>query len=226
MTCSPWLTRADVCDPNTDVSPRLADSAIQSASAWLYDSTCGAFPGRCSSRLRPSGPVPARCRTDAELHRIDLTTWIGGPIRSIEAVTVDGVEVDADGYRLVNARWLVAHRDGPLWPWPTQDEFADDGDPGTWSVDVVHGEDPPPHLLDAAADLAKQLIAKCLGGECDLPDNATSISKDGMSIQLAVPTKGETGLPLVDSIVAMYPCRQRRRLLDPAARRHEVSRLG
>ena len=232
--CEPWLTYADVCDPSSeDPTPRgIANAAIESATSWLYEATCSRFTGVCTSLVRPRPPCghlgDDNCTAACNWRRLDLSPMVTGPVRSIVAVTVDGVELEnAEGedYRLANARWLVAHEDGALRPWPTQYMNRPDGAEGTWSVTVTHGLIVPPHLADAAADLAKQLIARCLGGDCLLPDNATSVSRDGVTVELNVPAGGKTGLPLVDSIVDMYPCRRTRRMYDPAEPEPEVQRL-
>lgn len=227
FTCEPWLTRTDVCtDP--DVSPAIVNTAIASATSWLFEATCGRFTGVCTSTIRPRRSADldlhGDCTLPVDRYQVDLSPWVTGPVLSIVEVVVDGEAVDAGDYRLVNSRWLVAHPDGALRPWPPQYVDRPDGDEGTWSVTVTHGRVPPAELVDAAADLAKQLIAKCTGGNCLLPDNATSVSQDGVTVELNVPTDGKTGLPLVDTIVAMYPCRRTRRIYDPAAPVPEVVR--
>ena len=234
IPCEPWLTYADVCDPNAEdpVSRGIASAAIASATAWMFDATCSQFTGVCTSVIRPRPPCghegDDQCTAACNWRRIDLSPWVAGPIRTIEAVTVDGEELsnyeDVD-YRLAMGRYLVPHEDGALRPWPRQYMNRADGAEGTWSVTVTHGVIPPPHVLDATADLAKQFIAKCTGGECLLPDNATSISRDGVTVELNIPTDGKTGLPMVDTVVGMYPCKRTRRLHDPADAEPEVQRL-
>lgn len=221
--CEPWLTPNDVCGSDP-VPPAVARLAIASAQAWLFDATCGQFTGVCRTVIRPvlRDRDVEWCLDRADSTRLDLSPWVTGPVRSIETVIVDGVVVPDTDYRLVNNRWLVAHNDGALRPWPDQHIDVPDGEPDTWSVAVTHGRVAPPHVLDAAADLARQLIAKATGGDCMLPDNATSISRDGVQVELNVPSDGKTGLPLVDTVVAMYPCRRSRRMWDPATPDAEV----
>jgi hypothetical protein len=227
--CEPWLTRADVCT-DSDTPASIVNAAIASATAWLYDATCSQFTGVCTSVIRPTLGCSDGddCDTRAQRHRVDLSPYVTGPVRSVESVVVDGVElanVDGADYRLSGNRWLVAHEGGALRPWPVQRLDRPDGAEGTWSVTVTHGRPVPPHVADAAADLARQFIAKCTGGECLLPDNATSVSRDGVTVELNVPTDGKTGLPLVDTVVAMYPCRRTRRMWDPAQPDAEVVRV-
>jgi hypothetical protein len=227
--CGAWLTRRDVCTDD-DVSATVVSAAIASATAWLYDATCQQFPGLCTSVVRPSVPCGHAdvCGCRPGFRRLDLSPWVTGPVVSVDAIAVNSVEltnVDDVDYRLTGGRYLVPHVDGGLWPWPAQHLNRPDGADGTWSVTVTHGRYPPPHVADAAADLARQLIAKCTGGDCLLPDNATSISRDGVTVELNVPTGGKTGLPIVDSIVEMYPCKRTRRMYDPAALTGDTRRV-
>lgn len=230
--CEPWLTIADVCTPGDEsASPQVVRAAIASAQAWLFDATCAQFTGVCTSVLRPTlprGEWVDDCDDRSLRWRIDLSPWVTGPVLSIESIAVEGVEVantDDVDYRLADGRWLIAHEGGALRPWPRQRLDRPVGAEGTWSVTVTHGRAVPPHVLDAAADLARQLVAKCTGGECLLPDNATSVSRDGVTVELNVPADGQTGLPLVDTVAAMYRCRRTRRLWDPAEGYTEVARL-
>lgn len=231
--CSEWFTVADICsdDENVEVAQRCVDAAT----SWAFRATCSQFVGACASVIRPAGRCghSGRCGCDNEWLRnprggwrekIDLSPMVPGRIRQIVDVQVDGVAIAPEDYRLSRGRYLVPHVDGDLWPWPLQDLNLPDGEDGTWSVTVEHGNDPPPDLIDAAAELASQMLAHCLGGDCDLPDNATSISKDGMTLQLSVPTNGNTGMPMVDSVLALYGCRSRRRMLDPAEPLGDVAR--
>lgn len=225
--CGAWLTRADVCTPDQEVSATVVNAAIASATSWLYESTCQQFPGLCTSDVRPMLPCGHErvCGCRSGWRRLDLSPWVTGAVASIVDVTVNGDVIPEDDYRLTHGRFLVPHEGGALAPWPAQHLNRPAGDEGTWSVQVTHGRTPPPHVLDAAADLARQLIAKCTGGDCLLPDNATSISRDGVTVELNVPTGGKTGLPIVDSIVEQYPCRRTRRMYDPTAIEGETRRV-
>lgn len=228
--CEPWITADDVC--TSDEELERAQQAADEAMAWLFRATCAQFTGLCTSLIRPDVRGGKSCRPSTSAldpqprwHRVDLTTMVPGAIRSIIEVQVEGVVIDSDDYRLVRGKYLVPHTGGGLDPWPFQDLNRPDGDIDTWSALVEHGNPAPADLVEAARQLATQLLNKACGRECDLPDNATSISRDGMSIELRIPERGETGLPLVDSIVALYPCASRRRILDPAEPFGDVVRL-
>ena len=214
--CSPWLSVSDLCDDGNDEV--TAAHAIDVATAWLFVATGSIFTGSCQTVIRPN---PGQCGHKhgcgcGTWRRFDLSMSVPGPVLGVTEVAV-GIEiVDAAEYLFRHNRFLVPTPGGALDPWPTQNPLAPDGAPDTWSVTVEYGRLPPPDLVFAAKELATQIAAKCNGEECDLPDNATSISRDGMTIQLSVPTDGTTGLPLVDSIVANYAKRAPRRMLDPA----------
>lgn len=228
--CTPWLDiEADLCLPPAAAADPATINAVAEAEQWVFHATGSRYTGECTSTLRiamPCGHEHCSCRP--RWRRVDLSVFVPGPVSSIVEVVVDGEEVDESLYRLVNGRWFTPHGgeevDNPLRPWPTQHLNRPDGDEGTWSVTVTHGAAPPAPLVGAAAELARQLIAKCSGGECDLPDNATSISKDGVTVSLQVPTDGSTGLAMVDSKIALYRSAPRRRLLDPAGPVAEVIR--
>lgn len=239
--CTEWLALEDL--PGYADDPVKAQHALDVATSWLFRSTCSQFTGTCTSTIRPPEFCghQGRCGCSSSLHygyrdddyrrarewvRLDLSTMVPGLIRDITAVVVNGDELPAADYRLSRGRFLVPHDPGGLWPWPIQNLNLPDDAEGTWSVTVEHGNPPPPELADAALALAGQLFAKLTDAECDLPDNATSVSKDGMTIQLMVPEKGMTGLTMVDSVVGMYPCHSARRIIDPAERIGDVTRVG
>ena len=200
--CTEWfgVERLENCDSAVAV---LAQQSVDEAISWIFRMTGSQFIGTCTTTLWPWPKCDRhgqRCGC-GNLERYDLSLDVSGTVSEIVEVVVDGDTVPTTDYWLGSGRWLIPMRDGALWPWPEQDLHAA---APRWSVTVEHGTAPPPEVVRAAVILAEQLLAKATGAECDLPDNATSISKDGMSIQLAVPTDGKTGIPLVDSIVAMY----------------------
>jgi hypothetical protein len=228
--CTDWLQPEDICADEENIE--LAQAMVNAATSWVFRATCSQFTGICTSEIRPASTGIRRCGSSINMPfftgdrltvaadsgpvRMDLTPWVPGVIREIDAVFVDGDVIDPENYWLANGRWLVPLEDGLLWPWPTQNLNLPSTEDSTWEVLVTHGNPPPAEILEATADLARELLAKCTGGACNLPDNATSLTKDGMSIQLSVPTDGKTGLPFVDSVMMLYPCASRRRMLDPA----------
>lgn len=225
MLCTPWLKPTDVCVDGAQ--PAQIAQAIESAQSWLFDSTCQQFTGECTSEIRMQLPCGCddMCGHRRRYRRLDLSPWVTGSVLSIEEITVNGAVIPDDDYRLGMGRYLIPHDGGALDPWPVQNLNRPDGDTGTWSALIRHGNPPPPHLADAAADLAKELVLYCINGTCRIPETATSMSKDGMTLEFKLPEKGETGLPKVDSIVSLYQCRRRRRMYDPTMPQAEIRRV-
>jgi hypothetical protein len=82
-------------------------------------------------------------------------------------------------------------------PWPTQDLNLPDTAVGAWGIDVLVGEAPPAAVLLAAEAVACQIVRWCQGAPCDVPDNAISVSREGVTIQLA------RGLKAVSEVAAV-----------------------
>lgn len=234
--CTPWFTVDDMdCH---SVPAHLREAAMVEATRWLFDATCRLWPGTCTSTIRPH--TEDRCTSfinPAVPHRLDLTRWVKGPIRNIVDVHVDGQPIDRTWFWLENNRWLVSsdgfgdeEADSPLIPWPRQIPQRQLGGVGTWSVTVEHGADPPPPLVRAAVTLACETVKQCTGDDtCVLPDNATSVTREGVTIRLAQRQEGKVGVPFIDNMLEQYGCASQRararRLHDPLAPRAQVSRL-
>jgi len=222
--CGDWITADDLpCDLTVASEAQIA-LAIEQATVWLFDATCQEYPGLCVSVIRPMPgltactPTDDRCATDS----IDLSDWVTGPITQVLEVVKGGDIVDPVHYTLMNSRYFVPQRPTTvtpeLIPWPLQDyEYAEGGD-YSWTIEVEHGALPPAPLKMACTELACQLLRRMLGLDCDLPDNATSVSRGGVTVSLQARADGKIGLPLIDAQVERYGCTQvrTRRLFDPA----------
>lgn len=137
---------------------------------------------------------------------------------SLDAVTVGGVSyTPSEVARIDNQKWLTPIAEGDaLWPWPPQNINKADGESDTWSITVTHGALPPAPVLHATSELACQLVKRVLGSDCELPSNATSVSDNGVSINLAIPVGGKTGIPRIDTVLELYGAgRRRARIWDP-----------
>lgn len=156
-----------------------------------------------------------------------MTRWIHGPVTAIDTITINGVDV-ADipaTARIDNQQYLVPITGGELFPWPGQDlNTANDGR-GTWTVEVTHGSLPPSPVRNAAMELACQLARRASGQDCDLPSNATSVSDNGVTIQLDVPAGGRVGVPTIDTVLDLYGAHQPRRMFNPMAQQAPTVRL-
>lgn len=229
VPCEPWVTSDDVaqgeCAPDVGEFPEsVLSDAAQAASAWLYRLSGRVYGGSCLASVRPlwrcqggswswvqydatdgrllawRGPYgPPWNRAEAP-HELTLGWY---PVNSVLAVTVDGVPLDASTYRLDDNRRLVRLH-GDTWNYP-QDLSKNPGETGTWTVDLVHGIDPPPDGRLAARVLACEVAHWLRGDACRIPKRATNIARQGVSVALIDPSglleNGRFGIPEVDAFL-------------------------
>lgn len=131
--------------------------------------------------------------------------WLPGPVHSVVEVKVDGVVLPSAAYRVRNQRWLL-RVDGQPWP-KHQDLDRLDDEPGTWLVRYMRGIEVPLAGQAAAGALALELLLARTGGPCALPQRVTSVTRQGMSVELAdlqaMFEHGAFGIPLVDQWLAI-----------------------
>lgn len=214
----------------------LLQSSIDSATELLYALSGRQFPGQISAIVRPtSRPFTFN---DVMYNRFIAAgggfgwqaTWRWGvctggygcsgccgptriglgrsPVISVEAVQIDGDEVDPSEYRVDDNKWLVRQTccDG----WPTcQDLSCPLGDPCTFGVQFTFGQDPPQSGIDAALILAAEFYRSATPGlSCQLPQRVTSISRQGVSFAILDPQTfldaGRTGIYQVDMFIKAY----------------------
>lgn len=226
--CVPWVAVTELCNSGDDTfNTELAQSAVDVATRWLNDATGQRWSGPCTSMIRPLMDSDPLC-TPRKYSRqpIDLTLHVSTPVLSVVELRVDGVAIDTSWVMLSDGKLSATRGYGddpsPLIPWPTQDSTRPDGAVDTWDLTVIHGAGPPEPLRRAAVILAEEVMKQACGDEsCGLPSNATSVSRDGVTIQLMVPTGGKTGIPQIDAQIDMYGPNgygaRPRRMLDPAA---------
>lgn len=260
LTCEPWASEADLCGPcqGEDYESDLTTSAalmLQAATDLLFQWSGRRFPGICERKIRPcvaerepgglrrpsgwnSGWGICRCMGGCSCpgrRELDLGAY---PVREIVEVLVDGDVVDPSLYRLDDQRTLVRLRDpnGSSPGWPSRQNLSlDDTDEGTWSVTFRWGQEPPEAGVHAVAVLACELAMACdpeRQEECRLPKNATSVTREGITMVLSpsdfLDRNGNTGLYEVDLFLqAFNPTRERRRpsVWWPGADRHRQAGL-
>lgn len=219
MICTPW--EFELCCPDVDLNadPDLVAAAKQAATDYVYELTGRRFNGDCTSSFMP--PCICRCSPCAcEWERLDLRDYVGYAHERLRdlIVTVDGVVVPAAGnWEFTDNRWLTPLNGGLLRPWPKQSLNAVAGTVGTWSITYTYGLHPTPLALNAAADTACEILRACLDLPCDVPRNATAVTRDGVTVKLA---PGFGGLPSVLAARDAYP-RQRR----TPSRIYDLSRM-
>ena len=91
-----------------------------------------------------------------------------------------------------------------------------DDQPGTWSVKYRYGVAPPPAGIEAAKQLACQLLLAKSGKPCQLPSNVTQMVRQGNRIERITPLAqalrlGATGLTFVDLFIGTANPNQLRR---------------
>lgn len=155
------------------------------------------------------------CRCDGGAASLMLP----GPIASVEQVTIDGVVLAPENYRVDNHRFLV-RTDGERWP-VCQDMSMPVTEPDTFEVQYSQGSAVPIGGMLAAGVLACELAkAACRDGSCQLPQRIQSITRQGVTVAVLdsfddIDT-GHTGIWVIDSWVAsVTKPRRRGRVYSP-----------
>lgn len=195
------------------------------ATTILYARTGRQYPGVCTDEVWPcrpgwdgqslayvasggSRPITCGCRTGAPLlncgHNHSAVLLPHVPVRRILTVTIDGVPLANDAFRLVDRRWLV--RAEGSWP-ACNDLGAPDDAEGTWTVAYSYGVPPPAGGAEMAGIYACELAKGFRNDEaCRLPRRVTSLTREGVTMAIIDPfdflEQGLTGLYEVDAWVS------------------------
>jgi hypothetical protein len=117
-------------------------------------------------------------------------------VRAILAVEVEGVLLDPESYALEGD---VLWRADGCWP------CVDDCDEPQIVVTYAYGIDPPALAELAMGELACEILAGVEGRDCQLPSNAISITRQGVTVDLGdaqtLFAQGRIGLPLSDAFL-------------------------
>jgi hypothetical protein len=217
---------SDACVDGTPVPTAALDAAILSASQVVWALT-GRQYSTCDVTVRPcrrscanfpsigdgidwQGPWPVlvggawfnlACQCGSTCSCGDLCeVMLPYPVCEVSEVLVDGVTLEPTAYRVDDFRRLV-RTDGECWPY-CQAMSLPDTEEGTWSVSLTYGREPPQIALDAAAELACELIKARIGQACRLPQRMTSLTRQGVSMSFIDPMsffkEGRTGIYLLD----------------------------
>lgn len=123
------------------------------------------------------------------------------PAVSITSVKIGGVAQPLDSFQVLDGNLLVRSAQAGCWP-TCNDLSSPDTAAGTWSVTYQWGTAPTLTGLDMAAIFACEAAKFCANRKCRLTGRITSLSRDGVSIDLdpkAFFDNGLTGLIEVDS---------------------------
>lgn len=221
-----------------DLDPQLVDDFLQIASDVLYELSGRQWSGACERIVHPRHDCRCfrRWRMTAAYEiagpgagftwgwsgipwdgwgyghpcgcTISSVTLGAYPLVSVSEVMIDGEVIPADQYRIDNDRFLVRLRDaeGKRRHWPC---CPDPTDEEAFRVTFVSGIEPPPAAVNAAAELACQLIlAKENSDDCALPERVTSATRQGVTITVLDPMdfldNGRTGIYSVDLFLKAY----------------------
>lgn len=144
----------------------------------------------------------------------ECSVRLPGPVAGIVEVTVDGVVIDPALYRVDN-RWRLVGVNGQCWPKCQNLGLTSPGE-GTFEVTYLRGRPLPAAGQVAAGILAGEFLKACRGEACSLPANISSLTRQGVQIEMVDPTAetgaGLTGIREVDLwIMAVNPQKLQRR---------------
>jgi len=168
------------------------------------------------------------CSDECSRVSLDLHDWVNPFYDVISVTTYDGdgndtVLVPGTDYE-IDGHLLIPYMSGGLWPWPRQSRqyplnYASP-DPDvlipTWAICVRTGRMPPQSVINGAGALACNMFNACMGVACDIPANAVSVTKEGVTVRLE--TNILKGIPLVAVALDTYgDCKKAAisRLIDP-----------
>jgi hypothetical protein len=122
------------------------------------------------------------------------------PVQFVSEVLVNGVALASSAYVLQRGGWLV-RVDGGVWPAPGDCAEATVRVTYTWGVPIVGPLWGSVGL--AMGELYTELAQGMCGGVCKLPGRAVSVTRQGVTVDLADPsTDGPLlGLPLCDALI-------------------------
>lgn len=120
-----------------------------------------------------------------------------GPVYTILGWTVDGVEMPASTLNRMGDRvWMTEGT------WPPQTLSLPATEDGTWAIRYLRGQEPPEGASLMVAILAREHLAAINGGTCKLPQRATQVQRQGVTVQMVDPQaiydSGATGISEVD----------------------------
>lgn len=242
LLCAPWFDAAFMnscckatrtADPPIDVD--IIDMYIMLASEIMYYWLGRQFRGECQITFRPKvscgcgwwwwngyrpvatwgdsssgGGTANNCTCGGHVPQVDLGVY---PVTSIDAVRINGVDLNPDLFHIDEYRFLVADN-GNTFP-TMQNLFSVPGAAGdaapewVFEVTVNYGQPVPMLAKRAAARLACELIKDgCLDIPCQLPARVISYVRQGISAQVQssqdILNQGLIGILEIDLALRAY----------------------
>ncbi len=216
----------------TPVPQEIVGSMTLAASQFMWAATGRQF-GTCTVTLRPL--CINQCASDCvdsgfgfpwtPVHQSDgtwtnVTCFEGNctcatlcevplpyPVCSVDEVLINGEVIPDTEYSVINFNKLIRAKSAGCWPSCNNLSLPTTED-GTWSITVTYGKPVPELVKLATAEFACQLMKKCVGRPCDLPQRIQSVNRQGMSATFLDPMEfmgqGLTGIFLVDLAIKTY----------------------
>jgi len=203
LICQPWITVADLPESKPALDDDTWEDLCWQASEMLYVWSGRQYSGGCASTVvldTPPGATGGACRyrwVDPWLPRGDrgvrepvVAKLLDAPVTSIDTVQIGDIELihgdDYDADLPVGMVWRTSRR-----TWPTD---------GTARITYRHGLVPPIGGQRAATLLALELGKSWTGAKCNLPKRIETISREGLTVNLAVALQGwRTGIWDIDA---------------------------
>lgn len=221
LDCVPYEPDTSCCADWSSYPSGVSEWAKAMAWSALRTLTAGRV-GNCPVVMRPCLSAPCNeCATDAWMHpHIRDGYWINsvcgsprcscarlceiafpGPVAEVLEVSWSGSTIPLSAFRIDNGNLLV-RQDGECWP-SCQRMDLPLGEPCTLGVTYVPGLVPGIAGLWAAGVLACEFAKACTGAKCRLPASVTSISRQGVSMDIdtGLWAGGLTGIREVDAYI-------------------------
>jgi len=129
------------------------------------------------------------------------------PVGRLDKIMLDGVEADLADYRVDDSN-LLTYIGGGDCPFPVcQNMTLPDTEPGTFSITYLNAHPVDEIGAYAAGILALEFAKACTNsGKCRLPPSVVSITRQGVSMQIAAGTfpGGVTGIREVDAYIGLW----------------------
>lgn len=208
MSCEVWNVRFP-CDVS-EYAPELVEAAVDASQSILWAMSGRRF-GVCEQTESYSMPCTSQCYVPwadefgpgveyqlgySSRRKCCAITLASKPVRAITQVKVNGEVLDPSEYYLGRG---VLYRLGTCWPCDDECEFP------PIEVTYKYGIDVPVLGELAMGELACELLAGWDGMDCRLPSNAISVTRQGVTVDLASPetlfAQNRLGLPICDQFI-------------------------
>lgn len=214
----PYVDPADVIARCASASELLEDDedlldAIEDASTVLFYLTGKQFAGTCQKTVRPQCGIGCDC--GCNLFQVNLGLW---PVTELVSVRHEGTLYTGtdltDTFHINDWRFIArndgdALRGGNQWAIAGGDhDTLDDG--YVFEVTFNHGIKIPNLLKRATRSLVCEWVSQIAGqgGPCKLPERTTSVTRSGISIDIASAVdmlqQRRTGIYEVDLAIATF----------------------